>query len=324
MRIVGVTVVNFNIINDNIKRLLLAGGDNITGGTNRRVRIGCVLSLESFPSDPCGYFAGSFGSVLGSSRVRIIIRTVKKAIPTCRFAGGLLLTNGRIISSGGRLITGRKARLLRLTGRKGVGCLFRTDINNNVPVVEPLVSDLANGSVANVIKVLGNAAGCVLARVVGGNGSFRTTLSRTRRGNCTRGSPATSIVNCSAYQGVTVLTSLTCNGCISDAGVPARNVAGVATRSAGCTRRLNCDIGLINRYIGTRGNVCTEIYPTFVDSRDPLCGVSSIFGNVLIRNGSLKSIVFCNGNTNGLPATDTVISSLISITGRGDAGVEVL
>lgn len=322
---VGVTVVNCNAINDNITRIVSARRGDLTGDANNRgVRITEVLSLHSFPnSGRRTTLAGSFGSVLGSGRVGIITRAVKKIGPTFSFAVGLLGTNGSMIASGGRLITRGKLRLLRTTGRGNMGCLFRTDINNNVPVVEPLSRYFTTGGVVNVTNVLGNAAGFVLAGVVRSSVDFRSTLRVTRRGNCTRGSPATSIRKRSTYEGIYVLTSLTFKGRICPSRIRARNVSGVALRSISCVRSAGNIVGLLNRVrcVDSSG-VTTFMDPTIICGNDRLTDIHSIFGTVLIHNSTINSIYFCNHNTNGLPATSTIITSVTSYVGRvGEHGV---
>lgn len=317
------TIVNCKAINSNIIRILRGGRSDVMDGDARgSLRLGCVLSLHSFPKSPGrSGFVGSFGVVLGSSSIGVIIRAVNKLRPTFRFISSLLGTNGDIMASGGRLITRGNCRLLALTSRGGMGFLFRTSMNNNVPVVHPVSRYLTTGRVSRVTNVLGNAAGFVLAVVVRRGVDFRRTLGLTRSGNCTRGSPATSIRKVSTYHGVYVLTSLYFNGRICPSDIRARNVSGVALRSITCIGSFNNIVGLLN---GTehRGNngVSTVIYPYVIGGRDRLTSMDSMFGTVLIHNSTVNSIMFCNENTNGLPATDTIITSMVSYTGRRGHG----
>ncbi len=148
LSVVGITVVNRNIINSNITRVLVGDGRLVSGHMGGSIGVGRVLSLESF-SISCGSgFAGSFGSVLGSSSMDIMTRIVKNVGPTCSFMGTYLLGNGDIIASGGRLITTGNTRLVGVTGRGGMDFLFRTDINNNVPILEPVMGYLTTGRVS--------------------------------------------------------------------------------------------------------------------------------------------------------------------------------
>lgn len=315
--VVGMTMVKCNAMKSKIMRILEAGNRLVGRETRSIVGMGCILSLESFPNSPMRrVLARSFRAVMGSTRMSVIIRAVKNMRPTCAFMGHYLRTNGGITASGGTLMTGRKTRLLRVTHGEDVGFVFRTDINKNVPVVHTLGSSLATSEVSRIAKVLGKAAGCVLAGVFFRDTSCSRILGRTRRGKCTRHGPRTSIRKRSTYEGVTVLASLVTKRRISFRAVRARKVAGVAARSVGCTGGVSVTVGLLTSDGERKSSFSTVITPVLLSGGRPLYGIGSMFGTIFIHKGVLNSTVFCKDKTNGLPATDTMITSIMSTTGR--------
>lgn len=189
-------------------------------------------------------------------------------------------------------------------------------MTNNVPVIHPVCSSLGDGHVRRVVNVVGNAAGFVLSGVATRNSSCRSILGRTRRGNCTRTSPAGSIDNCSTTHGVTVLTALNFRSTIAFGSIRMRNVRGVTGRSVRRTARVNCIVGLLTVTHRSRSNVSLGIRPSFVHGNRPLTGISNTCGTIYIHNGYINSIVFCNRKTNSLPATDTIIDSIVGIVLR--------
>lgn len=250
---------------------------------------------------------------MGSPRVRVIVRLVNKVGPTGRCVLSTLGTNGRMISTGGSLVTMRNRRLLSTTRRDGISFLFRTTMTNNVPVVEPLGRYLTKGRVARIVNVMGKAAGFVLAGVARRNVRFGSTLTLTARLKCTRTSPATSVRNLSTKHGMTVLTSITFGSHIMFGSMCARKVTGVASGSVRCTGRVKHSVGLLNITEGRTSKVRTCIYPVLVPDSRPLTAMGSSCGTMFIRKSTIRSTVFFKEKTKRLPATDTIINSMFSV-----------
>ncbi len=163
---------------------------------------------------------------------------------------------------------------------------------------------------------MGNAAGCVLSGVVISGVSFSSTLGSTRSLNFTRGGPTTSIRNRSTYHGIYVLTTLSFKGRVCPRRMGAGNVARVALSSIRGTSDFNTIVGLVNRTGGVRGNaIITSIDPALIKHSRLLSDIGNMFGTVVVGNSRANRITFCNGNTNGRTATDTIITSVLSYVG---------
>lgn len=268
---------------------------------------------------PTRYLAASLRDVIDSPTVSVIMRILKKLRPTQSLVLGTVDRKGRIIATGGTIVTHCNDRVFATTGRTKICILLRTTINNNVPIIRPLGRTLNMGHVRTIANVVGNAAGCVLAHVRQRKNSFRSVLTSTRQLNCTRTSPSTSMSKLSTTSGVTVLTSLTFNKHVGLSRICDRKVHRIATTSVLCTGHLKFIVGLLtvthHRTSSTSARrLRLQMRPALIPRSRPLTSIGSICGTVLIRNSPVNRIVFFNPNTKRNPATDTIISSVLGVT----------
>ncbi len=80
-------------------------------------------------------------------------------------------------------------------------------------------------------------------------------------------------------------------------------------------------MGLVNVVRSAPRKLITAIYPQLIPIDGPLSVMGSIFGNVVMANSTLNSDLFCNENTNGFPATSTIMTSVLSTVHGGSERV---
>lgn len=103
-----------------------------------------ILDLRDFPDSPFGAMVThQFTDILNDGGISVVAETMGGSHPAYEYTKALLEAGKHVVTSNKEVVANFGAELLQIAAAHGVRYLFEASVGGGVPIIRPMVNDLA-------------------------------------------------------------------------------------------------------------------------------------------------------------------------------------
>jgi len=319
---IHVAILGFGVVGSGVARVLTENSRVIEKNLGEQVAVKRILDLRDFPDSPFGSLVThDFNDILNDPDITVVAEMMGGSHPAYDFSKACLAAGKSVITSNKEVVANFGAELLSLAAEKGVRYLFEASVGGGIPVIRPIVNDLASNRISAVSGILNGTTNYILTQMIESGATFEGALADAQKKGYAEANPAADVEGMDAARKIVILAALAFGvapdpNAIHREGITALSAADVETAKA-----FGCSVKLIGHTCREGERVLAMVSPRMVPASNPLFGIADVFNGILVDADMLGEVMFYGKGAGMLPTASAVVADIIDIVSHRGVSV---
>lgn len=314
-----IAILGLGVVGRGTADLFAENAAGIAKRLGEDVRVKYALDIREMPDSPyASLIVHSIDVILGDPEVTVVAEVMGGLHPAYEYTKACLAAGKSVVSSNKELVATYGAELLALAAERGVYYLFEASTGGAIPVISPLVTDLAANEVTGIAGILNGTTNYILTRMFRAGATFEGALTEAQQKGYAERNPAADIEGIDACRKICILAA-GATGILPDAArVHTEGITAIRQRDVQTAEANGYTVKLLGRLDIRPWGTFVLVAPFLVPVTSPLSGVEDVFNAVLVRCNYAGDIMFYGRGAGSHPTASAVAADILSVL-RGDA-----
>ena len=178
---ISVALLGFGNIGSGTAEVLSENGAQIERYVGCPISIKYILDRRDFPSSPWrDRIVRDFDIILNDPQIKIVAEMLGGLHPAYEFTKAALMAGKHVVTPNKEVVAKFGAELLEIAAEKGVRYLFEGSVGGGIPIIRPLINDLAANGIISVSGILNGTTNYILTRMERDKTSYRDALAEAQ------------------------------------------------------------------------------------------------------------------------------------------------
>ncbi|MBE6595233.1 MAG: homoserine dehydrogenase [Ruminococcaceae bacterium] len=311
---INVAILGFGVVGSGAAEVLSANAAVIEKNLGVAVSVKRILDLREFPDSPFGHLVThDFQEILNDQDISVVAEMMGGSHPAYDFTKACLEAGKHVVTSNKEVVARFGAELLELAAKNGVRYLFEASVGGGIPVLRPMVNDLASNKIERVDGILNGTTNYILTRMIHAGATFEEALREAQQKGYAEQNPAADVEGLDAARKIVILAALSFGTLLSPDKIHCEGITALTLADVAVARRLSCSVKLIGHTELVDGRVLAMVSPRMVPLSHPLSGISDVFNGVLVDANMVGEVMFYGQGAGKLPTASAVVADIIDI-----------
>lgn len=312
---INVAILGFGVVGSGTAEVIAKNKDVIKAKTGADIAIKHILDLRDFPGSPFGKLVThDFNDIIGDADVDIVVEAMGGAHPAYDFSKAALEAGKHVVTSNKLVVAQFGTELLEIAEREGVRYLFEASVGGGIPIIKPMMSDLAQNRIDGISGILNGTTNYILTQMSECGTSFDDALSEAQANGYAEADPTSDIEGHDAARKIVILAALAYGKLISPDKIHCEGITRIDSKDVTFAEALgNYSIKLIGHAETSDDKILAFVAPRLIPFANPLHDVSDVFNGILVNCDMLGDAMFYGRGAGKLPTASAVVSDIIDI-----------
>ena len=312
---INVAILGFGVVGSGTAEVIAKNKDVIKAKTGADIAIKHILDLRDFPGSPFEKLVThDFNDIIGDDDVDIVVEAMGGAHPAYDFSKAALEAGKHVVTSNKLVVAQFGTELLEIAERKGVRYLFEASVGGGIPIIKPMMSDLAQNRIDGISGILNGTTNYILTQMSECGTSFDDALSEAQANGYAEADPTSDIEGHDAARKIVILAALAYGKLISPDKIHCEGITRIDSKDVTFAEDLgNYSIKLIGHAEKSDDKILAFVAPRLIPSANPLHDVSDVFNGILVNCDMLGDAMYYGRGAGKLPTASAVVSDIIDI-----------
>ena len=315
-----VAILGFGTVGSGTAEMLTKNRALLKAHAGEEVEIKYIVDIRTFPDSPfADRIINDFSVVEKDEEISIVIEVIGGAKIAYDFTKRALLAGKSVVTSNKELVATHGAELLEIAKEKGCYYLFEAAVGGGIPVLSPLVNDLAHNEISEVSGILNGTTNYILTRMFSSGASFEAALAEAQAKGYAEADPTADVEGHDAARKIAILGALASGKIVPADAIHTEGIRSIRAEDVAAAAKIGCSIKLLGRYLHTEnGDTFLLVAPFLLPADSPLSGISDVYNGVLVRGNFVGDVMFYGRGAGSEPTASAVVADVDKIA-RGMA-----
>ncbi len=320
---VNVAILGFGVVGSGAAEVLANNSRVIEKNLGKAVAVKRILDLREFPDSPFGHLVThDFNDIVNDPEISIVAEMMGGSHPAYDFTKACLEAGKSVVTSNKEVVANFGAELLELAAKNGVRYLFEASVGGGIPIIRPLVNDLASNEIVSVNGILNGTTNYILTKMLNEGAAYDAVLKDAQEKGYAERNPAADVEGLDAARKIVILAALSFGKLLNPNSIHCEGITKISAEDAAFAGDNGYAIKLIGHTELVDGKVLAMVSPRLVPDGNPLAGVSDVFNGILVDANMLGECMFYGRGAGKLPTASAVVADIIDIVAHmGQDGV---
>ncbi len=319
---INVAILGFGVVGSGVAEVLASNAAVIAGKLGEEIAVKRVLDLREFPDSPFGHLVThDFNDILNDPDISIVAEMMGGSHPAYDFTKACLEAGKSVVTSNKEVVARFGAELLDLAAANGVRYLFEASVAGGIPIIRPIVNDLASNEIVSVSGILNGTTNYMLTKMIDEGANYDDVLKDAQKKGYAEANPAADVEGLDAARKIVILAALSFGTLLSPDAIHCEGITKLTLADVEVAKALGCSVKLIGRTEKVGGRVLAMVSPRMIPLSSPLAVVSDVFNGILVDANMLGEAMFYGKGAGKLPTASAVVADIIDIAAH--RGTEV-
>ena len=311
---VNVAILGFGVVGSGAAEVLYNNRQIIEKKLGTPVAVKRILDLREFPDSPFGHLVThDFNDILNDPDIQIVAEMMGGSHPAYDFTKACLEAGKSVVTSNKEVVARFGAELLALAEQNGVRYLFEASVGGGIPIIRPMVNDLASNEIISVNGILNGTTNYILTQMLENGTAYEEALKDAQEKGYAERNPAADVEGLDAARKIVILAALAFGTLLSPDKIHCEGITKITAEDAETAKALGCSVKLIGHTELVGGKVLAMVSPRMIPAANPLSGVSDVFNGILVDANMLGEAMFYGKGAGKLPTASAVVADIIDI-----------
>lgn len=314
-----IAILGLGVVGRGTADLFTENAAGIAKRLGEEVRVKYALDIRDMPDSPyADLIVHSVDIITGDPEVSVVAEAMGGLHPAYEYTKACLAAGKSVVSSNKELVATYGAELLTLAEEKGVRYLFEASTGGAIPVISPLVTDLAANEVTGIAGILNGTTNYILTRMFRAGATFEGALTEAQQKGYAERNPAADIEGIDTCRKICILAA-GATGVLPDAArVHTEGITAIRQRDVRTAEANGYTVRLLGRLEVCPWGTFVLVAPFLIPVSCPLSGVEDVFNAVLVRCNYAGDVMFYGRGAGSHPTASAVAADILAVF-RGDA-----
>ena len=321
---VGVALLGVGTVGTSVAQTLTARADALARYAGRPLRLTGVLVRDTAkprPALPPGVRLTSDPAVLpAADDVDIVVEVMGGEQPALGCIESALRSGKHVVTANKQAMALHGPELLALAREHGVTLAFEASVGGGIPIIGPLVRDLAGNQVTAVNAVINGTTNYILTRMAQDGASYEDALGEAQRNGYAEPDPSDDVDGKDAAYKLAILSTLAFRCTVREPDVYREGIRGLDAVDFAYARELGYVLKLLAASRLQDGAVQARVHPAFLPERHPLAKVDGVYNAVELEGDLVGWAMFQGPGAGASPTASAIIGDVLSIVRASTSG----
>lgn len=316
-----IAILGFGVVGGGIAEALTENRSVIEQKLGERVKLTRILDLRDFPDSPFGAMVThKFTDILNDGGISVVAETMGGSHPAYEYTKALLEAGKHVVTSNKEVVAIFGAELLQIAAAHGVRYLFEASVGGGVPIIRPMVNDLAPNEITAVDGILNGTTNYILTQMITRGVDFDTALREAQVRGYAEKNPTADVEGLDAARKIVILAGLAFGTLPDPAKIHCEGITEISATDVHAAAHFGYAVKLIAHAEKKGGQVLAMVSPRFVPFSSPLAHISDVFNGIMLHTDLTGDVMFYGRGAGKLPTASAVAADIFDIVAhRGEA-----
>lgn len=313
---INVAILGFGTVGSGVAEVLTENRELISSRVGQEVRLRYIVDIRDFPGSPYApLFQKDFSVVEQDPKVDVVVETIGGARVALDFTSRALRAGKSVVTSNKELVATHGYELLKLAEEHGCHYLFEASVGGGIPILRPLVNDLAANEIEEITGILNGTTNYILTRMIRAGMSFEEALQEAQANGYAEQDPTADVEGFDACRKVCILSALAFGQHVYPEQVATEGIRGVTLEDVAYAGSEGFKIKLLGRCMRLPGGrVRAFAAPHLVPQDSPLAGVEDVFNAIMVKGNAVGDVMFYGRGAGKLPTASAVVADIVDLS----------
>lgn len=325
---VGVALLGAGTVGTGVAQTLSGKADELTRYAGRPLRLAGVSVRDTtrqrpgLPQDV--RLTNDPTTLIGAADVDIVVEVMGGEQPALGCIEAALRSGKHVVTANKQVMALHGPELLALAAEHGVTLAFEASVGGGIPIIGPLVRDLAGNRVTAVNAVINGTTNYMLTRMAQQGASYEDALAEAQRNGYAEPDPSDDVDGRDAAYKLAILSTLAFRCTVREPDVYREGIRELDAADFEYARELGYVIKLLAASRLQDGAVQARVHPAFLHEQHPLAKVDGVYNAVELEGDLVGWAMFQGPGAGAAPTTSAIIGDLLSVVRASTSGGAVL
>ena len=311
---VNVAILGFGVVGSGAAEVLTNNRRVIEKNVGEVVAVKRILDLRDFPDSPFGaLITHDFNDILNDPEISVVAEMMGGSHPAYDFTKACLEAGKSVVTSNKEVVANFGAELLELAAKNGVRYLFEASVGGGIPIIRPMVNDLASNEIISVNGILNGTTNYILTKMLGEGAAYEDVLKDAQAKGYAERNPAADVEGLDAARKIVILAALAFGKLLNPNEIHCEGITKISAEDAAFAKDNGYSVKLIGHTELVDGKVLAMVSPRLVPDHNPLAGVCDVFNGILVDANMLGECMFYGKGAGKLPTASAVVADILDI-----------
>ena len=316
---VKIAILGFGVVGSGTAEVLTENKKIIEERLGCEYSIKYILDLRDFPNSPfANLIVHDFNVILNDPEVTIVAEMMGGSHPAYDFSKACLEAGKSVITSNKEVVSNFGVELCSIAAKNGVRYLFEASVGGGIPVIRPIINDLASNKITRICGILNGTTNYILTKMRDKGASFSDALSEAQKLGYAEANPSADVDGIDAARKIVILAALACGKLISPKAIYTEGISKISLLDTKLAESLGCSIKLIAQAHVSPEGLTAFVSPCMVQKSNPLSRIDDVFNGILIDANMVGEVMFYGPGAGKLPTASAVVADIIDVIAHRD------
>ncbi len=310
---INIAILGFGVVGSGTAEVLTANQKIIEARCGCEYNIKYILDLRDFPDSPFSdKVIHDFNIILNDPEVSIVAEMMGGSHPAYDFSLAALKAGKHVVTSNKEVVSTFGVELCKTAAENGVRYLFEASVGGGIPVIRPMINDLASNNITKICGILNGTTNYILTKMRDEGESFDAALKKAQELGYAEANPSADVDGIDAARKIVILAALASGMLIDPKTIHTEGITKITLTDTKVAAALGMAIKLIG-YASTKDGLTAYVAPHMVPLSCPLSTINDVFNGILITADMVGEVMFYGPGAGKLPTASAVVADIIDI-----------
>ena len=322
---VKIAILGFGVVGSGTAEVLTENKKIIEERLGCKYEIKYILDLRDFPDSPFSKLVvHDFNIILNDPEVTIVAEMMGGSHPAYDFSKACLETGKHVVTSNKEVVSNFGVELCAIAASHNVRYLFEASVGGGIPVIRPMINDLASNKITKICGILNGTTNYILTKMRDEGASFADALANAQKLGYAEANPSADVDGIDAARKIVILAALASGKLISPKAIYTEGITAISLLDTKLADKLGASIKLIGQAHVSDDALTALVSPCIVPKSNPLSRIDDVFNGILVDANMVGEVMFYGPGAGKLPTASAVVADIIDIIAHLDSDLKVI
>ena len=319
---ISIALLGFGCVGSGTAEVLTENKKLIEARLGCEYKIKYILDLRDFPDSPFGdLVVHDFNTILNDPEVSVVAEMMGGSHPAYDFTKACLEAGKSVVTSNKEVVATFGVELCELAAAHGVRYMFEASVGGGIPVIRPMMTDLASNKINKINGILNGTTNFILTAMRDDGKSFADALSEAQKLGYAEANPAADVEGKDAARKTVILGAIATGKLVSPDAISTEGTTKIALDDVELAQALGYSIKLIGHAEDKDGKLLAFVSPMAVPESNPLARIDGVFNGILVNANMVGDVMFYGPGAGKLPTASAVVADIVDVIAKRDVPV---
>lgn len=311
---VNIAILGFGVVGSGTAEVLTTNQKFIEKRCGCEYNIKYILDLRDFPDSPfADKVVHDFNIILNDPEVTIVAEMMGGSHPAYDFSIACLRAGKHVVTSNKEVVSTFGTELCKTAADNGVRYLFEASVGGGIPIIRPIINDLASNNINEIAGILNGTTNYILTKMRDCGESFDSALKEAQKLGYAEANPSADVDGIDAARKIVILAALASGKLINPKTIHTEGITAISLADTKLAAELGFAIKLIGHTQLVNDKLIAYVAPHMVPLFNPLSGINDVFNGILVKADMVGEVMFYGPGAGKLPTASAVVADIIDI-----------